>query len=488
MSQIKIAAFLMLALLSMSGPAQTSAPVSGGELLDVASFFNGGFAYMPGKLGGRTYSILQMQTEAISNGRVSNAFFRDDLSKGGSTDATLFYAFAAPATIETFRVAGINCRRDEAPRRIEFAVSQSPASGFQTVMAFEVPESDMASVCRPNYDFSIPAKQKISARYVRITLSGSKYGSYRLTHFNAHGRFDQPAQLREDFGGIYSMIGGKNTKSLADRAMVSQQKETAYSPYLILHQKGSHISGCYVYAEHNGGGGGGLGGGKGLLLTEINEVLGTINGGVENNVFRFSRVHASDGSQSQGAMALMPVAEGIAKGSTTKMAGNLIIMNDAKPGGKEGDGAFRVLLTRLPTAAISCAVAGQKEKTADEVMAESLAKTGKVQLYGVNFDFDSDVLRSESGPVLDEVVKLARANPAWKLEIGGHTDSLGTADYNLKLSDRRAAAVVRYLTGKGIDAARLQARGYGATRPLVPETAGNDAARAQNRRVELSKQ
>jgi outer membrane protein OmpA-like peptidoglycan-associated protein len=120
-------------------------------------------------------------------------------------------------------------------------------------------------------------------------------------------------------------------------------------------------------------------------------------------------------------------------------------------------------------------------------MAENLEKTGKVQLYGVNFDFDSDTLRPESGAVLDEVVKLAQANPTWKFEIGGHTDSLGSAEYNRKLSERRAAAVVRYLTGQGIDAARLQAKGYGATRPLVPEGDGNEAARAQNRRVELVK-
>ncbi|MDR2689574.1 MAG: OmpA family protein, partial [Azoarcus sp.] len=136
----------------------------------------------------------------------------------------------------------------------------------------------------------------------------------------------------------------------------------------------------------------------------------------------------------------------------------------------------------------ACAVTGQKEKAPDEVMAENLEKTGKLQLYGVNFDFDSDVLRPESSTVLDEVVKLANANPSWKFEIGGHTDSIGSADYNLKLSDRRAASVVRYLTGKGIDAARLSSKGYGATRPLVPETDGSDTARAQNRRVELVKQ
>ncbi|MDR2507057.1 MAG: OmpA family protein, partial [Candidatus Accumulibacter sp.] len=108
------------------------------------------------------------------------------------------------------------------------------------------------------------------------------------------------------------------------------------------------------------------------------------------------------------------------------------------------------------------------------------------QLYGINFDFDADTLRPESGAVLDAVVKLARANPGWKFEVAGHTDSLGAADYNQKLSERRAASVVRYLTGKGVEATRLQARGYGATRPLVPEN-GDEAARFQNRRVELVK-
>ncbi|MDR2364552.1 MAG: OmpA family protein [Zoogloeaceae bacterium] len=121
-------------------------------------------------------------------------------------------------------------------------------------------------------------------------------------------------------------------------------------------------------------------------------------------------------------------------------------------------------------------------------MAENLEKTGKLQLYGVNFDFDADTLRPESGAVLDEVVKLARENPAWKFEIGGHTDSLGADAYNQNLSERRAAAVARYLVDKGVDAARLQAKGYGESRPLIPETGDNEAARAQNRRVELVKQ
>jgi outer membrane protein OmpA-like peptidoglycan-associated protein len=474
---LKQTVFLSLMLLAAPGVAQPAAPDARHELLDVASFFNGGFPYTT--FDYHDGDRIDNQLRAISQGRTINPFYRNDLSKDGSLDAVLFYALAAPATIETFRVGGED-KQDQIPRRIAFAVSASPVGDFQTVATFDVPEAVFAAA-RPRYDFSIPASQKIAGRYLRITLSGAKYGRYRLNRFSALGRFEQPVALREDFNGIYSMQG-RNANSPADAAMVEQQKGTAYDPYLILHQNGSQISGCYVYATSNGGGSGGIGGKKGLLLREISEVLGTIDGGVENNVFRFTRTYAKDGGQSQGAMALLPVAQGINRHNSTSYL--LVERGD----GQAGDGAFRVDLIRFPSAPVPCAVAGQKEKSANEVMAENLEKTGKVQLYGVNFDFDADTLRPESGAVLDAVVKLAQANPGWKFEIGGHTDSVGAADYNLNLSERRAASVVRYLAGKGVDAARLQARGYGASRPLVPETAGDDAARAQNRRVELVKQ
>jgi outer membrane protein OmpA-like peptidoglycan-associated protein len=480
-----------MACLSASGAAQPAAPDAGRELIDVASFFNGGFPYTPDQPPNRDRLANQLRT--ISHGRTINGFYRNDLSKDGSRDAILYYSLAASAMIEAFRVSGEDNDKNMLPGRIELAVSQSPAGNFQTVAAFDVSAPYLAA-SRTDYDFSMPVDRRIAGRYVRITLSGSKYGNYRLSRFSAYGRFEQPVELREDFSGIYRLHGDRSkANSPADGDMVSQRKGAGHSPLLILHQKGSQISGCYVYATHNGGGGGGIGDGKGLLLKEIGEVLGTVNGGIENNVFRFTRVSAGEdrrsrGAMALGAMALVPVAEGITPDVSTKTAGNLLVMPDARPGGQEGDGAFRVGLTRFSGTPVPCAVAGQKEKAAGEVMAESLAKTGKVQLYGVHFDFDADTLRPESGAVLDEVAELARAHPAWKFEIGGHTDSLGAADYNRKLSQRRAAAVVRSLAGRGIDAARLQARGYGATRPLVPEADGNEAARAQNRRVELVKQ
>ncbi|MDR2452014.1 MAG: OmpA family protein [Candidatus Accumulibacter sp.] len=471
---IKSAVFLSSLFLAASCLAQSAAPGAGHELIDVASFFNGGFPYTPEKHF--NWDRLVNQIRAISQGRTINPFHRNDLRKDGSRDAILFYALAAPATIETFRVGGED-ERNKIPHRIAFAVSSSPAGEFQTVAAFDVPESHFAAR-RPKYDFSIPVSRKISGRYLRVTLSGTN-GQYRLSRFGAQGRFDRAVSLREDFNGIYRMIGGRDANTPADTAMVKQQKYTAHFPYLILHQKGSQVSGCYVYGTGNGGAGGKL------LLQEISEVNGTLTGGVENNVFRFTRTHAGDGGQSQGAMALFPVAQGINRGHYN-LVGHLLVERNTS--GKEGEGALRVNLTRFSSTPTACAVSGQKEKSASETLAENLEKAGKVQLYGVNFDFDADTLRPESGAVLDEVVKLARANPGWKFEIGGHTDSIGSAGYNQKLSERRAASVVRYLTGKGVDAARLRARGYGASRPLVSERDGNEAARAQNRRVELVKQ
>jgi outer membrane protein OmpA-like peptidoglycan-associated protein len=471
----KSAVFLSSLLFAASCLAQPAAPDASRELIDVVSFFNGGFPYTSDKYFDTDQIINQLR--AISQGRTVNPFSATPSArKAGSLDALLYYTLAAPATIESFRIGGKD-KQGYIPRRVAFAVSMSPTADFQTVAEFDMPESVLAA-SKPGYDFSIPAKQKISGRYLRVTLSGTKYGNYRLNRFSAQGRFDQPVSLREDFSGIYMTTGGRDAVSPADTALVKQQKGTSYPPYLILHQKGSQVSGCYVYGASNGGASGKP------FFKEINEVLGTFTGGLENNVFRFTRAYAGDGSQNQGAMALFPVAQGITKGSY-RWVGYLLVERDG--GGKEGEGAFRVDLTRFSSTPTACAVTGQKEKAADEVMAENLEKTGKVHLYGVNFDFDADTLRPESGAVLDDVVKLAQANPGWKFEIGGHTDSLGSADYNQKLSERRAASVVRYLTGQGIAAARLQAKGHGASRPLVAEADGNDAARAQNRRVELIK-
>ncbi|WP_129574845.1 MULTISPECIES: OmpA family protein [Sorangium] len=102
----------------------------------------------------------------------------------------------------------------------------------------------------------------------------------------------------------------------------------------------------------------------------------------------------------------------------------------------------------------------------------------------VEFEFDSSRILPQSYPILDEVVRLLKANPEIKLlSIEGHTDNQGTIDYNDRLAHNRAIAVRVYLINKGIQSERLTSVGYGSRRPLV----ANDTpeGRQRNRRVEF---
>lgn len=120
-------------------------------------------------------------------------------------------------------------------------------------------------------------------------------------------------------------------------------------------------------------------------------------------------------------------------------------------------------------------------------MASELDSQGRVALYGLYFDTAKDTLREDSIPTVEEIAKLLKANPSLKVRIVGHTDNEGKPDYNLDLSRRRAASVVKALTGvHGIAAARLDSFGCGLYAPV----ASNDTpeGKAKNRRVELVKQ
>lgn len=106
-----------------------------------------------------------------------------------------------------------------------------------------------------------------------------------------------------------------------------------------------------------------------------------------------------------------------------------------------------------------------------------------VRLNNVFFDFDKWDLRPESYTELDRVVKLLNENPAIEIEMTAHTDSRGNDDYNFKLSDNRARSVMEYILSKGIDAKRITSKGYGETKPVVPND--TDENRQLNRRVEF---
>lgn len=120
-----------------------------------------------------------------------------------------------------------------------------------------------------------------------------------------------------------------------------------------------------------------------------------------------------------------------------------------------------------------------------EEIKKQLDEKGHVAIYGILFDIDKSSLKPESEKDLQEIVKLMRNYPGLKIEIQGHTDNQGSADYNHDLSKRRAQTVKTYLVANGIDDSRLAAKGYGFSQPV----ASNDTkeGRAKNRRVELVK-
>lgn len=109
----------------------------------------------------------------------------------------------------------------------------------------------------------------------------------------------------------------------------------------------------------------------------------------------------------------------------------------------------------------------------------------------VLFDFDKADLKPAADGDLGKVAEVARANPGTPIDVAGHTDAKGADAYNQRLSERRAEAVKTWLVEKGgVEAGRIRTRGWGETRPIVPnETPGgadDPEGRQRNRRVEIT--
>ena len=104
-------------------------------------------------------------------------------------------------------------------------------------------------------------------------------------------------------------------------------------------------------------------------------------------------------------------------------------------------------------------------------------------LEGVNFHHDSARLTDDSMATLNDAAKILVRHPDMVVEVAGHTDSQGAAEYNLELSERRAIAVRDYLISRGANTGKLSARGYGEYDPIADN--GTREGRALNRRVEL---
>ena len=145
----------------------------------------------------------------------------------------------------------------------------------------------------------------------------------------------------------------------------------------------------------------------------------------------------------------------------------------------EGDGyAFQNLTVKVEGASTAAKTLNKK------VEMRKLAVNVTSVLRNIYFDFDKATFQTESYTELNKLEAMLRQNSALTCEIGGHTDAVGTKDYNIFLSRKRAEAVKDYLTKKGIDPRRIKAVGYGKTKPLVSND-DEEEGRELNRRVEF---
>lgn len=117
---------------------------------------------------------------------------------------------------------------------------------------------------------------------------------------------------------------------------------------------------------------------------------------------------------------------------------------------------------------------------------QALSRDNKVDVYSIYFSFNSDIIRDESQPTLKDIAEVLKNHPDWKLQVNGHTDSIGGDQFNLDLSKRRAASVRDALVKQyKISADRLATAGFGKSQPK--DTNETLEGRARNRRVELIK-
>ena len=106
-----------------------------------------------------------------------------------------------------------------------------------------------------------------------------------------------------------------------------------------------------------------------------------------------------------------------------------------------------------------------------------------VVLQNIQFEFNSSALTADSQSGIEMLTEFLKRNPELKVELAGHTDDVGNAQYNQKLSAERAETVRKALIDKGIEETRLTSKGYGPSQPLVPNN--SDEHRALNRRTEM---
>ena len=253
----------------------------------------------------------------------------------------------------------------------------------------------------------------------------------RLTIKNNHGDSEYTELM--DFRAF----GKQLTKT--PLANVSGTYETNYHDF-HLRQEGTSVTGCYEWDE------------------------GVLNGGIEDRIMKFTWIEP--GQKGPAIMIFTPDGE--------KFFGLWWYEGKEDSQGQIWNG------TKKSQDVGGCP---HWEGGVQEQMTSELLEYGRVRLYGINFDYDSDIIRTESKPTLDKIVAMLKSEQTMQLIIEGHTDSDGTTEHNQILSENRAESVKLYLVSAGISSSRLFTKGYGESVPVAPNTTAT--GKAQNRRVEL---
>ncbi len=124
-----------------------------------------------------------------------------------------------------------------------------------------------------------------------------------------------------------------------------------------------------------------------------------------------------------------------------------------------------------------------EDKKIPEIKLEDLEVGEKIVVQNIYFEFNQANLRRESLATLNKIVEQLKKNPKIKLEIHGHTDNVGTKEYNQKLSEKRANVVMEYFIKNGISPERLKAKGFGESKPIASNE--TEEGRSKNRRTEF---
>lgn len=228
---------------------------------------------------------------------------------------------------------------------------------------------------------------------------------------------------------------GEAVGSAPQQRSISGVYDTNYH-LMRLEQDGSTIEGCYDWEN------------------------GTLSGTTDGRVIRFQWI---EGSVQTGTAVMVLTADGTFLNGLWYEGG---AYRGLWYGTKVTDG-------RQPRCTL------QKD-----AIGSSLDTVGRAIVYGIYFDFDSATLKPESTETLEQILTAVQSRPSLKLMIEGHTDSQGSDEYNQKLSQQRAQAVVDWLVQKGVVGARLEAKGYGESRPVADNSKPD--GRALNRRVEIA--